>query len=86
MTPPNRLPGDDGLEEARAVLRAAGVAARGVRRAGAGDVLAVDADARELDRVRGVVPDLRRIGFRFVALEIISDGAGARSHVRPGPG
>lgn len=66
------VPADASLVEAQALLRAAGVSARGVRRAGtAGDVLAVDADARELDRVRGVVPDLRRIGFRFVALEII---------------
>lgn len=83
----DEVPGHDGLAQVRAVLCAAGVPARGVRRAGAaGDVLAVDADARELDRVRAVAPDLRRIGFCFVALEIISDGADARSHVRPGPG
>lgn len=81
------VPADAGLEEARALLRAAGVSARGVRRAGAGgDVLAVDADARELDRVRGAVPELRRIGFRFVALEILSAGPDASPHVRPVPG
>ncbi len=81
------IPADASLVEARALLRAAGVSARGVRRAGAsGDVLAVDADVRELDRVRGAVPDLRRIGFRFVALEIVSDDPDARPHVRPAPG
>lgn len=81
------VPADASLVEARALLRAAGVAARGVRRAGAaGDVLAVDADAHELDRLRGLAPDLRGIGFRFVALEIISAGPDARTHVQPGPG
>ncbi|HSM37357.1 MAG TPA: hypothetical protein VK837_13230 [Longimicrobiales bacterium] len=62
---------DQALEHAEAILRAAGVDARRVTRAGAdGDVLAVAANPAELAGIRGCAEALRALGFRFVALEL----------------
>ncbi len=56
-------------------LDAVGVRARGFR----GEIAALSAGAVSLPRLRALVPELKRLGFRYVALELDPADAGSDS-------
>ena len=65
--------GDAALEAARVVLAANGLSV-GVERAGhAGDMLVIQAPPARIDDVRACAVELRRLGFRYVTIEISPD-------------
>lgn len=58
---------------ARALLESAGLAAR-VRSAGAdGEIAAVAASPASLETLRRLAPRLRRLGYRYVALDLAAE-------------
>lgn len=64
-------------ERAQAVLRAAGIDAK-VSAAGAqGEIAAVRTSADRVDDVAAHASAIRALGFRYVALELDADPAGA---------
>ena len=66
-----RAAGGGDLAAAAATLHRAGVAYRRIDAAGqAGDILAIDTDVSALARTRALAPELRGLGFRFVALDL----------------
>lgn len=68
-------PADPGaVARAIALLRERGAVVRGASVAGAdSDILAVEADAAEVVRLRSAAPRLRELGFRYVAVELGGD-------------
>ncbi|MHB1167902.1 MAG: hypothetical protein ACYC28_01310 [Longimicrobiales bacterium] len=64
---------DDALERARAVLHAHGLPVSVDRAGHAGDMLVVEAPPDRIEDVRGCAPELRKLGFRYVTIEIVPD-------------
>lgn len=56
--------------QARALLAALGVAATVEAVGDASDIAAVGAGLDELERVTAAAPEIRMLGFRFVALDV----------------
>jgi len=64
---------DEALDGARAVLAASGLDAAVERAGHAGDMLVVEAPADRLEDVRACATELRKLGFRYVTIEIAPD-------------
>lgn len=63
--------GDVRSAAAQRLLEASGIAHAGVDTAGqAGDVAAVRAPLGEFERIAALAPALKRLGFRYVALDL----------------
>jgi hypothetical protein len=78
---PTAAAGDPALGRAAEILRGAGARFRALSRLGSSaDVLAVDADPAELGCVRACAPQVRGLGFRYIAIELRAEGP--RSHDR----
>ncbi len=63
----------DALERARAVLAASGLSGDVDRAGHAGDMLVVAAPPGRIDDVRACAAELRKLGFRYVTIEIVPD-------------
>lgn len=63
----------DALERARAVLAARGLSGDVDRAGHAGDMLVVAAPPGRIDDVRACAAELRKLGFRYVTIEIVPD-------------
>ncbi|MEJ2679695.1 MAG: hypothetical protein P8174_11585 [Gemmatimonadota bacterium] len=71
------------VDAVRRLLRSAGLAGAKVGTAGhESDIAAVAAPASELARLRALVPAVKALGFRYVALELGADGAGRQPEPR----
>ncbi len=66
-------PDRDALERARAALRAHDLPEHADRAGHAGDMLVVQAAPGRIDDVRACAPELRKLGFRYVTIEIAPD-------------
>ncbi len=64
---------DDAIERARALLHSQGLAVNVDRAGHTGDMLVVEAPPGRIEDVRACSPELRKLGFRYVTIEIVPD-------------